>query len=133
APAAYDAIRFLGAAILIGLGIRACLRASDPVPSERPPARGIFLRAFVIATFNAKSVAGYLAAFSQFVSTDVPIAQQMSAIFPTALTLTALSYTGWCALGAWLGRRALGVVASTVLRRVLAACFIAYGIALALL
>lgn len=44
-----------------------------------------------------------------------------------------MSYTGWCALGAWLGRRALGVVASVLLRRILAACFVAYGLALAAL
>ena len=133
APAAFAAVKLAGAALLIGLGVRAWLRAGDPVPTEAPPARRIVLRAFLIATINAKSVAGYLAAFSQFVRTDLPIWSQMGAIAPTALGLTALSYTGWCALGAWLGRRALGVVASLWLRRVLAGCFVAYGVALLLI
>lgn len=133
APGAFGALRLAGAAVLIGLGIRAWLRAGDAVGIEAPPARGIFGRAFLVATLNAKSVAGYLAAFTQFVATDVPIGAQMWAIVPTALTLTAASYTGWCALGAWLGRRAIGVVASAWLRRALAACLIAYGTVLLLI
>ena len=133
APQALGALKVAGALVLIGLGVRAWLTAGAPVSREVPPARGIFVRAFAIATLNAKSVAGYLAAFTQFVATDVPIWSQMGVIVPTALTLTALSYTGWCGLGAWLGQRAMGVVASTVLRRVLAGCFIAYGVALLML
>jgi threonine/homoserine/homoserine lactone efflux protein len=133
APGAFDAVKLAGALLLIGLGIRAWLRAGDPVPDEAPPATRLYLRAFLIAAINAKSVAGYLAAFSQFVAPDVPIRSQMGVIVPTALTLTAISYTGWCALGAWLGRRALGWVASLWLRRGLAVCFVGYGIALALI
>ncbi|MBM2575024.1 LysE family transporter [Jannaschia sp. Os4] len=131
-PGAAAALTLAGAAVLIGLGIRAWRRAGAPV-AEPPSDGAIYLRALAIATFNAKSLAGYLAAFTQFVRADLPLAPQMVAIYPTALTLTALAYTGWCALGAALGRGALGVVASLWLRRALAACFIAYGVALALL
>ncbi|WGH77673.1 LysE family translocator [Jannaschia ovalis] len=133
APGLYGALKLVGAALLVALGVRAWLRAGDPVAQTAPPVQHIFLRAFAIATFNAKSLAGYFAAFTAFVAPDVPIASQMGAIVPTALTLTAASYTTWCALGAWLGRRALGVVASRALRRGLALCFIGYGAALALL
>ncbi|SDZ03355.1 Threonine/homoserine/homoserine lactone efflux protein [Jannaschia faecimaris] len=133
APGAFGALRVAGALVLIALGARAWLTAGKPVKTTAPPASGIFLRAFAIATLNAKSVAGYLAAFTQFVATDVPISTQMWIIVPTALTLTTLSYSGWCALGAWLGGRALGVVASTALRRVLAGCFVIYGVALLML
>ena len=84
----------------------------------------------MVATINPKSVAGYLAAFSQFVQPDVPIREQMWVIFPTALSITALSYTGFTALGAGLGRAALGAVFNTWLRRIMAALFIGYGVAL---
>ncbi|UWQ22350.1 LysE family translocator [Jannaschia sp. W003] len=132
APEAFAAVRLAGAAVLVGFGVLAWVRAGRAV--EPPPPGGrLYLRALAIATFNAKSLAGYLAAFTQFVRTDVAMAAQMTWIAPTALTLTALSYTGWTALGAWLGRRALGVVASLWLRRALAACLVAYGVALALL
>jgi threonine/homoserine/homoserine lactone efflux protein len=83
-----------------------------------------------IATINPKSVAGYLAAFSQFVQPDVPIGAQMWVIFPTALSLTTLSYVGYTALGAGLGRAALGAVFNVWLRRGMAACFVIYGVAL---
>ena len=132
APGAFRAVQLVGAAILIALGLRAWLAAGRQVTAP-PGGRSLYLRSLAIATFNAKSVAGYLAAFTQFVATDVPIWPQMAVIAPTALTLTAAGYTGWVTLGAVLGRRAIGVAASRALRRVLALCFIGYGVALALL
>ena len=57
----------------------------------------------------------------------MPIWDQMLVIFPTALTLTALSYTGFTALGAGLGRAALGAVFNVWVRRVMGTCFIIYG------
>jgi homoserine/homoserine lactone efflux protein len=60
----------------------------------------------------------------------VPIWAQMGVIMPTALTLTALSYLGFTALGAGLGRAALGAVFNVWVRRVMAICFIIYGVLL---
>jgi len=51
-------------------------------------------------------------------------------IFPTALTITALSYTGFTALGAGLGRAALEAVVNVWLRRAMGAAFVIYGVAL---
>ena len=129
-PLAFQVAKLVGAGVLIYLGARAILGARTPAPAEPPAARGIYLRALAIATINPKSVAGYLAAFSQFVQPDVPIGAQMVVIFPTALTITALSYTGFTALGAGLRRAALGAVFNVWFRRVTGACFILYGLAL---
>lgn len=129
APQALGALKLAGAAVLIWLGLRAILRSSKPV-NPVTPSRQIFLRAFVIATLNAKSLMGYLAAFTQFVEPGQPIWPQMVAIYPTALTLTAASYLGWTALGAWAGRRAFAAVANRWFRRVMGAAFVAYGAAI---
>ncbi|WP_370213366.1 LysE family translocator [Roseovarius sp.] len=134
-PTAFQALQILGALVLIGLGIRGWIMASRPVPTvtdteAAQPARAIYMKALAIATINPKSVAGYLAAFSQFVAPDVPMAEQLWVIFPTALSLTALSYMGYTALGAGLGRAALGAVFNRWLRRGLAACFILYDLLL---
>lgn len=129
-PAAFTAAKLLGAAFLIYLGVRGWVQAKTPVKVVETPIKSIYLRAFAIATINPKSVAGYLAAFSQFVQPDVPIWDQMLVIFPTALTLTALSYTGFTALGAGLGRAALGAVFNVWVRRVMGTCFIIYGVLL---
>lgn len=129
-PTAFTAAKLLGAAFLIYLGLRGIIQARNPVRVEERPAKSVYLRALAIATINPKSVAGYLAAFSQFVQPDVPIWEQMLVIFPTALTLTALSYTGFTALGAGIGRAALGAVFNVWVRRIMGACFIIYGVLL---
>lgn len=131
APATLLWLRLAGAAMLVWLGIRAWKRAREPL--ELSAARGsIYGRALLIATFNAKSLAGYLAAFTQFVQPEVPIAEQMRLVLPTALAITAASYIGYTALGAGLGRVALGAVGNLLLRRFMALCLVAYGVALGL-
>lgn len=129
-PVLFSAAKLLGAAVLIILGLRTILNANKPVTMEVQPAGWVFFRAFAIATINPKSVAGYLAAFSQFVQPNVPIWTQMGAIVPTALSLTAISYTGFTALGASVGRAALGAVFNIWVRRIMGACFVIYGVAL---
>ena len=129
-PTAFAAAKLLGSAFLIYLGIRGWITAKKPVRVDERPASSIYLRAFAIATINPKSVAGYLAAFSQFVQPNIPIWDQMLVIMPTALTLTALSYIGFTALGAGLGRAALGAVFNVWFRRVMGACFVIYGVLL---
>jgi homoserine/homoserine lactone efflux protein len=129
-PGLFFWAKLVGAAFLVWLGIRGWLTATRPVEAAaRAPGR-VFRDAFLIATINAKSVAGYLAAFTQFVQPDVPIGQQMWVIVPTALTLTTLSYCTYTALGAGLGRLALGAVMDVTVRRAMALCFVGYGVAL---
>lgn len=122
--------KYLGAAWLIWLGVKGWMNATKPAPVLPPSSGSIYGRALAIAVINPKSVAGYLAAFSQFVQPDVPIWQQMQVIVPTALFLTTLSYCGFTALGAGLGRAALGAVFNVWFRRVMALCFIVYGVLL---
>lgn len=129
-PTGFFFAKLIGAGFLIWLGIRGWIRAKTPVLADAGPARHVYLHALAIATINPKSVAGYLAAFSQFVQPDVPIWNQMVVIMPTALIITALSYTGFTILGAVLGRAALGAVFNVWVRRVMAVCFITYGVLL---
>lgn len=128
-PGLFRLLQLAGAGVLIWIGVRGWLSARRAVAPSADPAR-VFRNAFLIATINAKSVAGYLAAFSQFVEPGVPIGQQMGTIVPTALTLTALSYTGYAAMGAGLGRMALGAVTGVWVRRSMSALLAVYGVAL---
>ncbi|SLN35811.1 LysE family translocator [Pseudooctadecabacter jejudonensis] len=127
---AFQIAKYIGAAFLVVLGLRGWITAKTPPTAEGQPAAGLYWRALAIATINPKSVAGYLAAFSQFVQPDVPIGQQMWVIVPTALTLTAISYCTYTALGAGLGRAALGAVFNVWFRRAMAGCFVIYGVLL---
>jgi len=90
-PGAFFWAKLIGAGFLIWLGLRGWTRACDAVVRRVMPARSIYGRALLIATINAKSVAGYLAAFTQFVQPDVAIWGQMGVIVPTALCITAAS------------------------------------------
>jgi len=129
-PAGFAVAKLTGAAFLIYLGVRGWVTAKTPVRADDRPARHVYLHALAIAAINPKSVAGYLAAFSQFVQPGVPIWDQMVVIMPTALTITALSYTGFTTLGVLMGRSALGVVFNSWVRRAMATCFIIYGVLL---
>ena len=126
-PTAFTSVQVIGALVLVVLGIRGWLNASKPVSVTPQNGRSIYFKALAIATINAKSVAGYLAAFSQFVQVDVPIWNQMGVLMPTALTLTALSYMGYTAIGSGLGKMALGAVLNQWFRRGMAVCFVIYG------
>jgi threonine/homoserine/homoserine lactone efflux protein len=127
---AFSIAKYIGAGFLIFLGVRGWMTAGTPVEAQDRPAGSVYKRALAIAVINPKSVAGYLAAFSQFVQPDVAIGQQMWVIVPTALTLTACSYLTFTALGAGLGRAALGAVFNVWFRRSMAACFVIYGVLL---
>lgn len=129
-PTGFFIAKLIGAGFLIYLGVRGWMNAGNPAPAAERPARHVYLHALAVATINPKSVAGYLAAFSQFVQPDVPVWQQMGVIMPTALTITALSYTGYTALGAGLGRAAMAAVFNIWIRRIMAVCFICYGVLL---
>ena len=125
-PEAVLTLKALGGAMLIWLGLRGIRNAALPIP-EHQPSSAIFGRALAIATFNVKSLMGYLAAFTQFIDPKVGLWSQMGAIYPTALTLTALAYLGWTGLGVWLGRQAMGAAHNIWFRRFTGACFVAFG------
>lgn len=129
-PTAFWVAKLIGAGFLVYLGVRGWMRAGHMPTATAQTGKSVYLRALAIATINPKSVAGYLAAFSQFVQPDVPVWDQMGLIMPTALTITALSYTGFTALGAGIGRAALGAVFNIWVRRIMAVCFIIYGVLL---
>lgn len=129
-PTGFFIAKLVGAGFLIWLGLRGWVNATKPVPATARPAGHVYIHALAVATINPKSVAGYLAAFSQFVQPEVPIWQQMTIIMPTALVITTLSYTGFTLLGTLMGKAALGAVFNAWVRRGMATCFIIYGVLL---
>ncbi|WP_298294513.1 LysE family translocator [uncultured Litoreibacter sp.] len=129
-PEAFFYGKLIGAAFLIYLGVRGWLNATKPVAPRAVSATSIYGKAFLIATINVKSIAGYFAAFTQFVQPDVPVWTQMWVIMPTALIITAASYLIYTAIGAGIGRSAMSAILNVWVRRVMAVCFVIYGVAL---
>ena len=128
----FGVVKWIGAAFLIYLGMRGWITANFPISQVLPVSSEVYFKSFLVATINPKSIAGYLAASSQFVAPNIAIWDQMWIIIPTALCLTKLSYTSFCALGARLGHAALSTISNVWLRRVLATCFIIYRFSLGL-
>lgn len=128
-PEAFFWGKLVGAGFLIYLGIRGWITARRPIKADERTG-GMYVKAFLIATINVKSITGYFAAFTQFVQPDIPIWSQMWVIMPTALTITGLSYLTYTAIGAGIGRAALGAVMNIWVRRIMAGCFIVYGVLL---
>jgi threonine/homoserine/homoserine lactone efflux protein len=129
-PTAFAVAKWIGAGFLIYLGVKGWITAGREIPATERDGHNIYIKALLIATINPKSFAGYFAAFTQFIHPDIPVLQQMWVIVPTALTLTSLSYLGYCALGAGLGRMATTAIMNMWVRRILAGCFVIYGILL---
>lgn len=127
---AFTIAKYIGAAFLIYLGVRGWLMARTQPKVQVRPVHSIYLRSLAIATINPKSIAGYLAAFSQFVQPEVPIWSQMTVIMPTTLIITAVIYSGFTALGAGIGHAAVGAVFNVWFRRVMSVCFVIYGVLL---
>lgn len=125
-------LKIIGVIFLIYIGIRGLIDAGK-YTQPKFSFRSLFVKSFAIATINPKSLAGYLAAFTIVINPDVAIRTQMWAIVPTALTITCLNYTSFCAFGAFLKDRAVTVTLNIQLRRILSLCFILYGVVLAFL
>ena len=129
-PSLFWLLQIMGAVVLVWLGVRTWRAAGDP-PTVHAARNGmIFGRAFMIATLNVKSIAGYVAAFSQFIDPDVELITVVVWLFPTAICITAASYVSYTAVGVALGKAALGAVFNIWFRRGMAVLFIVYGVVL---
>ncbi len=95
-PALHDVIRYAGAALLVGLGVRALLRPHAGLGTDTPLAGRIDARSawegFLIAFLNPKIAVFFLALFSQFVNPDAGW-QEKAILTATAAGIDAGWYT----------------------------------------
>ncbi|CAJ0796606.1 Homoserine/homoserine lactone efflux protein [Ralstonia condita] len=138
-PAAFQAIRWMGAAYLIWLGMRA-LRSQGgvgPKHADRqaePDLWQVFRQCVLANVLNPKVTLFFVVFLPQFVDTQVGhVALQMlllGAIF-MAQTIVVFGMYGWCAaaLGGWMRRTPR---ASSWLDRVSGCIFIGLGVRVAL-
>jgi threonine/homoserine/homoserine lactone efflux protein len=102
----FDALRFVGAAYLIWLGIQAWRRAGRPVEALPPGSHVHIWRGFVVALTNPKTLAFFTAFMPQFIDPTLPVTPQLLAMCTVATLLAGLFDCGW-ALAAGLGRALL--------------------------
>jgi homoserine/homoserine lactone efflux protein len=102
AAALFEALRWIGAAYLVWLGVQAWRRAG----ASQPPAPGDhvhFRRGLLVALSNPKTIAFFTAFLPQFVDPRLPAWRQLAAMCAVTVLLAALSDSCW-AVASGLGR-----------------------------
>jgi threonine/homoserine/homoserine lactone efflux protein len=113
---AYNAVRWLGAAYLVWLGVRRLLARDEDLPAtpgpdaRRPGLRRIFAQGVVVNVLNPKTALFFFAFLPQFVDTSRGSVPFQVVVFGVAFVLLGLLSDGAYALAAatgagWLRRR----------------------------
>ncbi|HYL00183.1 MAG TPA: LysE family translocator [Steroidobacteraceae bacterium] len=98
----FEALRWMGAAYLVWLGVQAWRRAGAPAP----PVTGNhvhFRRGLLVALANPKTIAFFTAFLPQFVDPSLPAARQLTVMCVVTVALAAVSDSCW-AIASGLGR-----------------------------
>ena len=98
----FEALRWLGAAYLVWLGVQAWRHAGAPAP----PVAGNhvhFRRGVLVALSNPKTIAFFTAFLPQFVDPALPAARQLAVMCTVTVLLAAVSDSCW-AIASGLGR-----------------------------
>ena len=98
----FEALRWIGAAYLVWLGVQAWRHAGAPAP----PVAGDhvhFRRGMMVALANPKTIAFFSAFLPQFLDPSLPAARQLTVMCAVTVALAALSDSCW-AVASGLGR-----------------------------
>ena len=99
----FEGLRWLGAAYLIWLGVRAWRRAGEGAAAVTPSGHADMRRGFLVAVLNPKTIAFFSAFLPQFIDPALPVERQLAIMCGVSLLLAALCDAGWAA-AAGLGR-----------------------------
>jgi threonine/homoserine/homoserine lactone efflux protein len=99
----FEAIRWVGAAYLVFLGIQAWRNAGREAELPPPPGRVHFWRGFLVALSNPKTIAFFTAFLPQFVDPALPAEFQLAVMCAVSVLMAAVTDTAW-AIAAGLGR-----------------------------
>jgi homoserine/homoserine lactone efflux protein len=102
AVALFGALRWIGAAYLVWLGVQAWRRAGGAQPAA-PGDRVHFRRGLLVALSNPKTIAFFTAFLPQFLDPRLPAGRQLAVMCAVTVLLAALSDSGW-AVASGLGR-----------------------------
>lgn len=111
----FTALKWIGAAYLVWLGIKLIRSASDARMATGPaglPAtggdvtgRGVFWHTAAVTALNPKSIAFFIAFVPQFVTLNAPLAPQFAILIATFVGLAAINALAYALLADRLRRR----------------------------
>jgi threonine/homoserine/homoserine lactone efflux protein len=103
---AFSAVKYVGAAYLVYVGIRKLLGKDEPLDTtERPPrsARRVFGQGVVVNVLNPKTALFFLAFMPQFIDPDRPVWTQTIVLGLCWVALGVLSDGAYALLGGTIG------------------------------
>jgi threonine/homoserine/homoserine lactone efflux protein len=103
---AFSAVKYVGAAYLVYVGIRKLLGTDEPIATERPPksTRRVFGQGVVVNVLNPKTALFFLAFMPQFVDPDQPVWTQTIVLGLCWVALGVLSDGAYALAGGTIGR-----------------------------
>jgi homoserine/homoserine lactone efflux protein len=138
-PIAFNAIRYLGAAYLVYLGIRQFLSKptldqEQSVALRNEPAWTMFRRGLWVNLLNPKAVVFFLAFMPQFIRPGQPLLAQYAVLTATVVVIDILVMWFFFALAAKSFQRFThDVRGQVILNRIFGVLFVAVGVLLALI
>jgi homoserine/homoserine lactone efflux protein len=91
----FEALRWLGAAYLIWLGVQAWRHAGNGAAALAPSARVHFLRGVFVALSNPKTIVFFTAFLPQFIDPHLPASRQLAAMCVVSVLLAATTDSAW--------------------------------------
>ena len=103
---AFSAVKYVGAAYLVYVGIRKLLGKDEPIATQRPPksTRRVFGQGVVVNVLNPKTALFFLAFMPQFVDPDQPVWTQTIVLGLCWVALGVLSDGAYALAGGTIGR-----------------------------
>lgn len=137
-PGLYDLLKFIGAGYLIYLGVRQWLDHSQGFSSitfkeaGQSWSRDHFIQGFGLAASNPKPLIFFTTLFPQFIRSEAIFAPQVIAYTMTFVLLSLVILMGYSVLGHGLKSFLANDRHMILIRRIIGATFILFGITLAL-
>lgn len=94
----FEVMRWTGAAYLIWLGIQAWRGAAKAAVLEPPRGHVHFVRGFLVAISNPKTIAFFTAFLPQFVDPALPAEWQLVVMCAVSVVLAGLTDCGWAVM-----------------------------------
>ena len=134
----FTAIKWIGAAYLVWLGIKLWRSAPSAAlaqfqPDQGTKARGVFGHTAAVTALNPKSIAFFIAFVPQFILPEAPIAPQFAILIATFVGLAALNALAYALLADKLRRWVAKPAAAAAVTRTGGLALIGMGAATALL
>jgi threonine/homoserine/homoserine lactone efflux protein len=143
-PTMFDALRLIGAAYLIYLGIKAW-RASAARPESAPElaaggrqhldaqGKALFRNGFLVASSNPKAILFAAALLPQFIDAGRPVLPQFGVLVMTFAVIEVSWYCVYAACGRRIGMALKRASVARAFNRVTGGVFVGFGLAMAVM